>query len=105
VEAVGVPGEDGVRVAVAEVLEELLVSGPGFAAVGGEVVVGVDGDDLDAELRGEGFAVLALAFDAEAGAFAVAADAAVDDGAGRDAGCVDGHALAWHTKTASAGFC
>src|SRR5690606_13424117 len=82
VEAVGVPGEDGAVAAVADGVEHARVVGAGFAAVGAEVVVGVDLHDGEAELGGEGFAVFALSVDAEAAAFAVFAHAAVDAGEG-----------------------
>jgi hypothetical protein len=90
VQSVRVPGQDRVRAAGAQLLEQLLVLGAGLAGVGGDVVVGFEDavEDGPAELVGEGLAVVVLPLDSGCAAGGVAGDAAVDQGADGHAGSV-----------------
>ncbi len=80
-EPVGVPDDDDGGLALVEVGEHPPVVLAEFPGERGHVVVDVHLDDIPAVSFGEGFAVLALPVDAEAGAGAVLGDTHVDDGA------------------------
>src|SRR5436309_8970664 len=75
---VGVPGDHRVDYAVLHVRQEPLVVGPDLAAVGTDVVVGVDLDDLPAATPGELAAFLLLPLDTEFRPRLVLTDAGID---------------------------
>lgn len=76
------PRQDDVHVALLDFVKQALVSGTGTAAVGRDVVVLVDRDNIPTALGGNGFTVKALAGNAKTGTDPVLRDAAIDDGSG-----------------------